>query len=107
VFITSYNERSLPGAFFQRCIIHSLDQPSEKLLIKIAENHFLAEATVNNGMFTAVAKKVLEMRDGARDSAQPPPNTAEFLDAVRACLKFNIQPGDFGNVERYQFRRPD
>ena len=34
------------------------------------------------------------MRDGARDSVQPPPSTAEFLDAVRACLKFNIQPGD-------------
>jgi hypothetical protein len=105
--MTSYNERSLPGAFFQRCIIHSLDQPSEKLLIKIAENRFLAKATVNNGMFTAVAKKVLEMRDGARDSAQPPPNTAKFLDAVRACLKFKYPTRRFGNVERYQFRRPD
>jgi len=94
VFITSNNERSLPAAFLRRCVIHSLDQPSETLLIKIAETHFPTQAAVNNGMFTAVAKKVLEMRDGARDSAQPPPSTAEFLDAVRACLKFNIQPGD-------------
>jgi MoxR-like ATPase len=96
VFITSNNERSLPAAFLRRCVIHSLDQPSDALLVEIAKAHFPAEVTKKEDvdMFEAVAKKVVKMRDGVRDSAQPPPSTAEFLDAVRACLKFNIQPDD-------------
>jgi MoxR-like ATPase len=94
MFITSNNERSLPAAFLRRCVIHSLDQPSEELLVKIAKEHFPDQAEGNNDMFEAVAKKVVGMRADARDLAQPPPSTAEFLDAVGACLKFNIQPGD-------------
>jgi MoxR-like ATPase len=60
VFITSNNERSLPAAFLRRCVIHSLDQPSEALLVKIAEAHFpeYAKVKVNHDMFEAVAKKV-------------------------------------------------
>jgi len=94
VFITSNNERSLPAAFLRRCVIHSLDQPSDALLVKIAEAHFpeYAKVKVNHDMFEAVAKKVVGMRADARDSAQPPPSTAEFLDAVRACLEFDVQP---------------
>jgi MoxR-like ATPase len=94
VFITSNNERSLPAAFLRRCVIHNLQQPDEDRLVKIAENHFVAEAKRNGALFRAVAKKVVSMREPSGDSGQPPPSTAEYLDAIRACLKFGVQPGD-------------
>jgi MoxR-like ATPase len=104
VFITSNNERSLPAAFLRRCVIYILDPPSEKLLVMIAKAHFPLEAKVkvNNDLFEAVANRVVKMRTGARDSAQPPPSTAEFLDAVRACLKFNIRPDDPKNSKLWE-----
>jgi MoxR-like ATPase len=94
VFITSNNERSLPAAFLRRCVIHNLDQPSEDRLVQIAENHFAVEAEKNGALFRAVANKVVSMREPSGDPGQPPPSTAEYLDAVRACLKFGVQPGD-------------
>jgi MoxR-like ATPase len=94
VFITSNNERSLPPAFLRRCVIHTLDQPDEARLMEIAKAHFPEDAEANRKLFQQVARRVIAMRQGATDSTQPPPSTAEYLDAVRACLEFNIQPGD-------------
>lgn len=94
VFITSNNERGLPPAFLRRCVTHSLDQPSAELLVTIAENHFPKEAPQSKELFSAVAKNVVEMRSGMADSTQLPPSTAEYLDAVRACLKFKVAPGE-------------
>lgn len=94
VFITSNNERSLPAAFLRRCVIHNLGQPSTERLVTIAENHFPANAQKSNAMLIAVAKKVVDMRASASDSSQPPPSTAEYLDAVRACLQFNLEPDE-------------
>jgi MoxR-like ATPase len=92
VFITSNNERSLPPAFLRRCVIHKLDQPTEDRLVQIAQNHFPKHAKTSAELFRAVAKKVVDMRKVAADSSQPPPSTAEYLDAIRACLKFNVKP---------------
>jgi MoxR-like ATPase len=90
VFITSNNERSLPAAFLRRCVIHNLGQPSHKQLVTIAENHFPRDARAQKTMFEAVAAKVVGMRESASDPNQPPPSTAEYLDAVRACLQFKV-----------------
>lgn len=94
VFITSNNERSLPAAFLRRCVIHNLDQPSAELLVTIAENHFPSHARASNGLFTAIAHKVVEMRLNGTESHESPPSTAEYLDAVRACLEFKVEPGE-------------
>jgi MoxR-like ATPase len=94
VFITSNNERSLPAAFLRRCVIHNLGQPSEDLLANIAANHFSADAEKNASLFRAVAKKVVGMREVPGGGSQQPPSTAEYLDTVRACLKFKIKPDD-------------
>jgi MoxR-like ATPase len=94
VFITSNNERSLPPAFLRRCVIHSLDQPSAERLVEIASAHFPDKSDANQDLFEQVAKRVVGMRKDAADSTQPPPSTAEYLDAVRACLGFEIKPGD-------------
>jgi len=90
VFITSNNERSLPAAFLRRCVIHNLGQPSQKQLVTIAQNHFPRDAKTHETMFDAVAARVVGMRDSASDPNQPPPSTAEYLDAVRACLQFEV-----------------
>jgi hypothetical protein len=84
----------LPPAFLRRCVIHSLEQPSEDRLVEIAAAHFPAGDGADNGLFQQVAKRVVSMRKDVADSTQPPPSTAEYLDAVRACLKFNIKPGE-------------
>jgi MoxR-like ATPase len=94
VFITSNNERSLPAAFLRRCVIHNLAQPPVERLITIAKNHFPEDAEKGQAVFDAIAKKVVGMRTDTQDSSQPPPSTAEFLDAVRACLQFGLMPDD-------------
>jgi MoxR-like ATPase len=98
VFITSNNERSLPPAFLRRCVVHSLDQPPSERLVEIAKAHFPAQdpkkPQANDALFKKVADRVIAMRKDSADSTQPPPSTAEYLDAVQACLQLNIAPGD-------------
>ncbi|MBZ5626415.1 MAG: AAA family ATPase [Acidobacteriia bacterium] len=93
VFITSNNERSLPAAFLRRCVIHSLAAPDLDRLKLIAKSHFAEEADTSEALFEAVAKTVIEMGSSA-EADQTPPSTAEYLDAVRACLTLNVGPGD-------------
>jgi MoxR-like ATPase len=93
VLITSNNERGLPAAFLRRCVLHNLDQPSPEMLVTIAENHFPDDAPRSKSLFAAVAERVVEMRPSVPDSSQPP-STAEYLDAVRACLQFKVGPGE-------------
>jgi MoxR-like ATPase len=91
--ITSNNERSLPAAFLRRCVIHTLNQPDPDRLVTIAENHFPKDAGKFKGTFREVADIVAGMRDGEQDGTTPP-STAEYLDVVRACIHFQVQPGD-------------
>jgi hypothetical protein len=59
----------------------------------IARSHFPSEREQTDVLFEAVAGKVIEMRSTA-DADQAPPSTAEYLDAVRACLTLGVAPGD-------------
>lgn len=93
VFITSNNERSLPPAFLRRCVIHSLTAPDLERLKAIAKSHFPKETPQSEALFEAIASKVIDMRKAAGVD-QNPPSTAEYLDAVRACLAFRVFPGD-------------
>jgi MoxR-like ATPase len=92
VLITSNNERSLPAAFLRRCVIHALGAPDLDRLKEIATSHFPKHAKSADALFQSVGEKVIEMRSTAADQA--PPSTAEYLDAVRACLAFNVSPGE-------------
>jgi MoxR-like ATPase len=94
VFITSNNERSLPAAFLRRCVIHTFNDPDSDFLVKIAQNHFPKRAETSYVLFNSLAKRVEAMREDAKDSGTPPPSTAEYLDAVRACLEFKIYAPD-------------
>lgn len=94
VFITSNNERSLPAAFLRRCVIHQFANPSKEFLATIAENHFPDQTNDHLDLFKAIAGRVEAMRKETPDTGQPPPSTAEYLDAVRACLEFGIEAPD-------------
>ena len=94
VIITSNNERALPAAFLRRCIVHRLEPPDAARLVEIAKQHFPAQWERRQGLFRELAVRVLEMRASASEHGGPTPSTPEYLDAVRACLDLNIEPGD-------------
>jgi MoxR-like ATPase len=94
VIITSNNERALPAAFLRRCIVHWLEPPDANRLVEIANQHFPEEQGQRQELFKQLAVKVVEMRDEAAERGGPKPSTPEYLDAVRACLLLNIEPGD-------------
>jgi MoxR-like ATPase len=94
VIITSNNERALPAAFLRRCIVHRLEPPDAIRLVEIANQHFPEQQEQRQELFKELAAKVVEMRSDAAEHGGPTPSTPEYLDAVRACLHLNIEPGD-------------
>lgn len=93
IFITSNNERSLPKAFVRRCVVHKLEPPGESRLVEIACFHFPDEKLKKESLFKKLAAKVCEI-DSTQTTGFSRPSTPEFLDAVRACLEFDVEPGD-------------
>ncbi|MBV9958446.1 MAG: MoxR family ATPase [Acidobacteria bacterium] len=94
VIITSNNERALSAAFLRRCIIHRLEPPDAARLFEIASRHFPDQRERRRGLFEELAARVLAMRADASEQGRPTPSTPEYLDAVRACLDLDIEPGD-------------
>lgn len=89
IFITSNNEKSLPKAFLRRCIVLVLEPPDEKRLIEIARNHFPKYFKKNIKLFEEIANIVIKIRKGTNQNS---PSTAEYLDAIRACLELKAKP---------------
>jgi MoxR-like ATPase len=102
IIFTTNEERELPEAFLRRCVVVWLELPDSERLVEIARKH----STTNGEEWTdydqalaeAVAGAVLEARLTARQRGIRPASTAEFLDALRACRRLQIVPGD----ERWQ-----
>lgn len=103
VVITTNNERDLPPAFERRCIVHELIPADTEQLVAIALAHAEHEGrtltTENLARIRRVAGKVTELQGQARDKKLRVPGTAEFLDAVWACLDGGIDPED----EKWEF----
>jgi MoxR-like ATPase len=93
IFITTNDERDLPRALLRRCVIHTLGEPDRKRLIDIALDHFEA-ADNKDDLFGRVADKVVSMRSPDKKSGARSPSTAEYLDAIRACVDFGVGPGE-------------
>jgi MoxR-like ATPase len=96
VVITTNNERDLPPAFERRCIVHVLTAADTEQLVSIALAHAEHEARELNPADQArirrVAEKVTSLQKVAKDKKLRIPGTAEFLDAVWACLDAGIDP---------------
>ena len=109
VVITTNDERELPAAFYRRCVVHALPEHEPDQLVTIASTHFGGE-TVDpatdpggTGLYRTVALELKRYAGEARQRRERPPSTAEFLDAVRACLKLTIDPAthaDWQDVAR-------
>jgi MoxR-like ATPase len=95
VIITTNEERELPPAFVRRCITFHLSHPNVDGLVEIARTHFgrgsRGFGQKDLALATAIAKRVVELRDVAQPGAHRP-STAEFLDAFRACRRRGISP---------------
>jgi MoxR-like ATPase len=98
IVITTNEERELPPAFLRRCIVHTLPEPNHDTLVTIARRHLsLAGSAVTDEeeqLLQQLAAKLLKLRDDVRGRGGRPPSTAEYLDAVHACLRLGIRVGD-------------
>jgi MoxR-like ATPase len=107
VVITTNAERELPTAFLRRCIPLKLDPPDAARLGKIARRRFKPPlgGPKFEPWYDAIAQIVAPPPAAADGGAPPAPSappsapgtfqrasTAEFLDAVLACLTLNIDP---------------
>lgn len=90
-FITSNGERELPQAFVRRCVRLHIDHPDKNGLVAIAKQHF---PDAKKPRVEAIAAKVENFRKELEEAGQRPPGTSEFLDAVRACEKLDVQVAD-------------
>src|SRR6185436_2885124 len=97
VFITTNDERELPAAFRRRCVILYLQKHEKPDLIRIAGVHFSDHRPpVTDDLAGRIADAHLKLRDQAKSEGQRPPSTAEYLDAVRACLLLGADPHQSG-----------
>ena len=95
--ITTNQERDLPSAFVRRCVVHRLPSPDGPMLVKIAEAHATAGgqplSADQRNLCTVVASRVVQLRQEAENSDRWSPGTAEYLDAVRACMRLGVTVG--------------
>jgi MoxR-like ATPase len=90
VVITSNGERRLPPAFLRRCAQLELRPAEETFYTEVAEAHF---GTRDDTLYRDVAADFLRYQKAAKNRDRREPSTAEFLDTMRACLRFGEKPG--------------
>jgi MoxR-like ATPase len=91
VVITTNNERELPNAFMRRCLILDLQRARPAMLKDIARQRFGTSAA-KELLFGALADLMDDRPPGREFSQAPLPSTAEFIDALQACLDLNVTP---------------
>lgn len=90
VMITSNKERELPRAFLRRCIVTTLSRHEKDERRKIAELHHPGVSAFLLDRIDTVFERI----DAAAVVAGlPQPSTAEYLDAVAACLGLELTGG--------------
>lgn len=100
--ITTNGERALPQAFVRRCVTLSLTRPAEGKLreIAVAHNDGLRE---NDKVLDQVLGAFFKLEREMKDLHRRPPSTAEFLDAVQACLA--LRPTDRAELAQFTMRK--
>jgi len=110
IIVTTNQERDLPAAFLRRCVAYTIQEPKteEKQVARmkaIALLHLgslIGKDAKKLNLVARVAAKCWQLRENAKRKMRRGPSTAEFLDALRVCLRLNIDPeGDlWQQVER-------
>lgn len=96
VVITTNDERELPQAFLRRCVVAALPAPDKRGLVEIAREHLKDREVPGNWtkLAEAVAEEVEKARAQAHKDRVRAPSTAEYLDALYACLSLRISVPD-------------
>jgi MoxR-like ATPase len=89
VVITSNGERTMPPAFLRRCISLELDDSDPKFFAHVATSHFGDRADT---LYSDIAKRTIELGALAKQQRRRPPSMAEYLDTVKACLTYKVNP---------------
>ncbi|QKV79939.1 MoxR family ATPase [Amycolatopsis sp. Hca4] len=89
VVVTSNRERDLPPAFERRCVVLRLPGHTDEELRDIVKRHFGTTAPPPD-LIEDLLRRLRSAIEIAGQKSRRAPSTAEFLDAVRAC----VQSGD-------------
>jgi MoxR-like ATPase len=94
IVITTNEERELPQAFLRRCVVIQLEPPLKGELVHIAREHLNADGKPWSddvaALAEALAVELVSMREHAEALRIRKPSTAEYLDALYACLSLGI-----------------
>jgi len=94
VVVTTNEERALPQAFLRRCVIFALPEPTRDWLIAVARDHVLTSGGEFAGRVEKLAEELadelIKTRKAPDRQAARPPSTAEYLDALRACIGLEV-----------------
>ena len=90
VIITSNGERTMPPAFLRRCVTLELDNSDPGFFVAVAESH-LGRRT--DTLYRDVANRTVALVAEASGAQRRVPSMAEYLDTLRACVRFGERPG--------------
>ena len=87
VFITSNNEKELPGAFLRRCFFHYIRFPERETMQTIVDVHF-------PGLKPRLLREALNIFYDIRDvpGVKKKPSTSELLDWIKLLVSEDIGP---------------
>jgi MoxR-like ATPase len=89
VILTTNGERELPPAFLRRCVFLELPAFDEARLLEVARRHFGPDT---HNLYLPLARELLGSQKRARERGLREPSTAEYLDAIRACVEVDATP---------------
>jgi MoxR-like ATPase len=108
--ITTNEERDLPPAFLRRCIVHHLEEPTDKeklverwtQIAKLHAGNNIKEHLQGEEMVKNLAEKCWNLREQTADEIRRSPSIAEFLDALKTCFRLKMTPDSeiWNQVER-------
>jgi MoxR-like ATPase len=107
IVITTNDERELSRPFRRRCVSLTLRAPSKDRLIEIAEVWGLASDD-DRQTVERLAEKIEQLAGTSGTSGELTPNAAEYLDALRACLKLGVavDSPEWQALEEVTLRKP-
>lgn len=99
IIITTNEERELPYAFLRRCMVHSLNLPTEdgelvRRLVHLGEQHQQNLQRKECYILKDIAEYVASMRNKMSGTGLYMPGTSEYLDLVRAVAEMATQKNE-------------
>ena len=92
IVITTNGEREMPPAFLRRCVVLGLGEMDKPWLLNVAQRHFGTPEQIHTELYGLLADRLLEMQQSAKEKALRPPSTAEYLNAIQACVRLGVLP---------------